>query len=530
MLPLDNPCDEDYEGHPSNVVNETEYKEHCLILGIQPNVKGFHDIIRCKATQMGNSSTHLLIVDSSRDTTPTGNPFHEHVQLKDNKWTTIQCCNPLPNLQRIPTKQINTLSTIGNTYADKTRKRTNPMTPPTEMVAPTTSEIKAYNEAQLRNTWTTKAAIISNAKAVFNVTLSTMLIKPELIRNYLNLVGMTNPTPSTTTSTLPDNPTCPCPKKVSSDWNIQQLQGTGSIEFRKPFNGNTYTMIKAIESSLHQHTGEPKPPITILSGWWWSPLLSNFTLTLAGRPPVELVHKYREAILKPFGPNIFDLLPAEGEMCVVFQGIPIVCKSNGNLLTPTELTIELACNIPYKSCGIIEPPRWSNATHTTLDCSTGTFSILLSDPNRTLIETIRKPVYMFGARANPSFGTWFITFKQCSRCHILSHSTEECKHPVNYLCCHICGYTKHTAKDHAHNCPNKKKHSSGLYCNCPLKCINCVYAGKSGNGHLAINDNCPLKKNMQHFRPTPTTTPTNRTQSPQDINTSETPAPWVDDN
>jgi hypothetical protein len=79
--------------------------------------------------------------------------------------------------------------------------------------------VKAYTEAQLRSTRTMKAAIANNAKLVFNVTLSTTPTKPELIHNYLNLVGMTNPTPSTT-SPQPTNTTHPRQKKVSSDWNI----------------------------------------------------------------------------------------------------------------------------------------------------------------------------------------------------------------------------------------------------------------------------------------------------------------------
>jgi hypothetical protein len=217
-----------------------------------------------------------------RDTTPTGNPFHEHVHPKDTEWTTIQRRNPLPNLQRVTAKQINSIPTVGNTYADKIHKKANPTTPRPTTTPPST--VRAYTEAQLRSTRTTKATIINNAKQVFNVTLSTTTTKPILIQNYLNLVGMTNPAPSTTTSTStpPDNNRRPRQKRISSDWNIRRLQGTGLVEFRKPFGGNTYTMIKAIESSLRQHMGEPEPPITILSGRWWSPLSSNFTLTIAG--------------------------------------------------------------------------------------------------------------------------------------------------------------------------------------------------------------------------------------------------------
>ena len=146
----------------------------------------------------------------------------------------------------------------------------------------------------------------------------------------------------------------------------------------------------------------------------------------------------------------------------------------------------------------------------------GIFSLL----DCQLFCSVMTSYCMFGARVNPSFSTRFITFNQCARCHVLSHATEECKRPATLTRCHICGIAKHTAKEHAHHCPNKKKHSSGLYCDCSLKCFNCIYAGKSEEGHLAINNNCPLKKNMQHFKTLPlndnNTTPqiTNPTNAP----------------
>ena len=100
------------------------------------------------------------------------------------------------------------------------------------------------------------------------------------------------------------------------------------------------------------------------------------------------------------------------------------------------------------------------------------------------------------ARLNVSFATTFTPFRQCDKCHVLSHSTERCPRPTDYVCCHLCGHPKHTAATYAQNCPNKARHR-GLECDCPIKCFNCVYAGKSGEGHLVVDDFCPLKKNMR---------------------------------
>jgi hypothetical protein len=116
----------------------------------------------------------------------------------------------------------------------------------------------------------------------------------------------------------------------------------------------------------------------------------------------------------------------------------------------------------------------------------------------------------------------FIPFQQCACCHILSHTTEECRCPAKYICCHICGLPNHTTKEHANKCANKKKHSR-IMCNCPIQCFNCVYHNKPGKGHLAIDDRCPLKKCMRNMTSTQTTTTT----------TAPPPAPpaqppWVD--
>jgi hypothetical protein len=127
----------------------------------------------------------------------------------------------------------------------------------------------------------------------------------------------------------------------------------------------------------------------------------------------------------------------------------------------------------------------------------GAFTMILSDPNCKLGGIIRKPAYMFGGRLTVHFATRFIPFKQCTRCHVLSHTTDECRRPADYVCCHICCQPRHTAVEHRTKCPNVHQ-PRGLLCNCPQKCFNCVYANCLGTGHLAIDESCPLKKNMWH--------------------------------
>ena len=103
---------------------------------------------------------------------------------------------------------------------------------------------------------------------------------------------------------------------------------------------------------------------------------------------------------------------------------------------------------------------------------------------------------MYGQQLTVHFTFRFTPFRQCAQCHVLSHTMMDCKRAADYTCCHICGRPGHTAQKHAQKCPDTKKHS-GLLCNCPIRCFNCVYASKPGAGHLALDETCPLKKNMR---------------------------------
>jgi hypothetical protein len=75
----------------------------------------------------------------------------------------------------------------------------------------------------------------------------------------------TNQTNSQSPKTTSKN-TRQCQRTVTTDWNIRHLLGTETIKFKKPFNGNAYTMVKAMEACLRQAVREASPPISILAG------------------------------------------------------------------------------------------------------------------------------------------------------------------------------------------------------------------------------------------------------------------------
>jgi hypothetical protein len=403
-----------------------------------------------------------------------------------------------------PTKASKALPTIGgDTYANRTGRNTERRNRPTAQTAnPATSSPtpSALSAGILNSRGTTKNDIIQSAKAVFGANLSGRLNKGQLVLAYSNLLaargaGETTQQTNTTAAQRSNRPNYQ--NRATVEWNVRRRLGCGAIDFHKPYNGDAYQLIQAIQTRIRQQLGEASPEIIVLAGRWWSPLSSNFTLTFAGRPTVATVLKYKEAILRPFGPNIFELTPEEGQTRLVFQGVPLMRNADGELPPPEEVCRELGKNLPYRACTPIGGPEWCKATRENPSARIGAFTFLLSDPGRKLANIIRKPVFMYGARVNVGYATRFTPFRQCAKCHVLYHSTEKCNRPPGYTRCHICGIPNHTADDHAQKC--KANTHRSLLCDCPIRCFNCVANGKSGEGHLAIDEFCPLKKNKRRM-------------------------------
>jgi hypothetical protein len=299
---------------------------------------------------------------------------------------------------------------------------------PTSAPAPSPSPAQsALSEGILNSRNTTKLDIVRSAKEVFGANLPISHSKGRLVFTYKNLIvargiPVTPGAPTEAQPTTQPN----SQRRVTTKWNVRRQLRTGAIDFIKPFNGDTYSLIKAIETCICQHLGEATPEITILAGRWWSPLSSNFTITFAGRPTIATILKYKEALLCPFGPNIFEITPEEGQSRLVFQGVPIIRNPDGSLPMSKQLCEKLGHNLPYRACTPIEGPVWTKATLANLLAKIGAFTFLLSDPGQKLSDIICKPSFMFGAQINVGFASQFTTLHQCAKCHILSHSMERC--------------------------------------------------------------------------------------------------------
>jgi hypothetical protein len=76
----------------------------------------------------------------------------------------------------------------------------------------------------------------------------------------------------------------------------------------------------------------PEPPLTLITGWWSSGLMSNFILTFAGHPSTKLVKAHQPTLLEKF-PAIFNLFYNEGLKTYVVLSIPRIRDAKGCLLS-----------------------------------------------------------------------------------------------------------------------------------------------------------------------------------------------------
>jgi hypothetical protein len=109
----------------------------------------------------------------------------------------------------------------------------------------------ALSEGNLNSCYTTKLDIVKSTQEVFRANLPISHSKGHLVLAYKNLIAAKGmPTDKTTTTDArptmhPNNQNC-----VTTEWNIHRQQGMGAIEFTKPFNGDAYTLIQAIETRI----------------------------------------------------------------------------------------------------------------------------------------------------------------------------------------------------------------------------------------------------------------------------------------
>ena len=271
------------------------------------------------------------------------------------------------------------------------------------------------------------------------------------------------------------------------------------IKYQRPFGGDAIKLTQHIQTAIQQASGVPEPPLTLLTGRWGTLLTNTFSLVFAGRPSQDLVLKYR-GVIGHFFDTTFQLIPSKGFTKMMIFGVPCI-RRNGGLAPPHVLLHELSLNVAVQGSIIVDGPYWSQAAQEDPSLETSYCSFILIDPTgKKAKEMSRARNCMFAkpVKVKPAFVV--TPYRQCKKCHLLNHATEECDKPTNYIRCAICGQVGHVANEHATKCASRARHST-IKCNCPPRCFNCARNKLTKLDHYAADACCPLKKRMH--TPTP---------------------------
>jgi hypothetical protein len=414
-----------------------------------------------------------------------------------------------------PPKQQNGLphlTRLGDlSYAQKASKGKSTAAPPAHQ-NPTPSgrpTKQPLSNKQLEDLKVTRALIVAHTHATFGVSIPFQKNTPKA-----SIVAAYKATAATARAATPTQPqpagnmrgTPPGgrlnPTKVqnalTTTWTIRRNTGCADIPFTKPCRGNSTTLVRYLQDAIRETSPNCIPPINLLGSRWSYNQPNNFVLIFAGQPSIDSVRKYRKVILAPFN-DTFQLIPSRGFTCLIIHGMPCIRKPNGSLLSSAEVLKELAINVPFQGTHIIDGPTWGKVVTNDPLCVTGAMSfILIDETNSHAAHMIRSQIWAYGVRVSVRHATPSYPFRQCTRCHELSHSTERCTRPPTFSRCAACGSSGHTSITHKPNC--RRRHSMPG-CDCPPWCFNCNRANLTTVGHISMDDSCPLKKHMHRDSP-----------------------------
>ena len=210
-------------------------------------------------------------------------------------------------------------------------------------------------------------------------------------------------------------------------------------------------------------------------------------------------------------------------------GVPCIRK-NGVLAPPHVLLWELSHNTPIVGSCIVDGPNWSCEALTDPTLKKSHCSFILIDVTGKKVQQIDCACgfAMFGTPVTVCSATVIQLYRQCDRCFLLNHDTQDCTKPPEYKRCGICGRTGHLANEHVYMCPNKGRHSTIKY-DCLPCCFNCTCNKLTKLDHFAADLGCLLKKRMRTPTPERLTTILDRQPTVAPPPSTHMPPPRVDD-
>ena len=209
----------------------------------------------------------------------------------------------------------------------------------------------------------------------------------------------------------------------------------------------------------------------------------NFTYTFSGEYSLSEILPFADALIGPL--RIGRLVPGDRWTWAQLRNVS-TRRADGSLCTNDELTAEVQRNPLIGAVPLCIQAHWHGSIDNVRQKSHATVVLAYVDKDGSLSRDIgRMGVHMYGARVPFVVLGDRPTFTQCGRCHMLDHSTENCRLKAGTLRCYICG-GGHDGDHHARSCPGS--HAVAGRCECRFKCLLC-----NKTGHHARSHKCPKR-------------------------------------
>ena len=291
----------------------------------------------------------------------------------------------------------------------------------------------------------------------------------------------------------PPKPTTTRPRArplITTEFTITRNPSTRALQGLKP---DPAVIVRSLQTAIRQAYQGSNPSVSLLSGRWSSQLSSNFVLIFAGQPSNDEIFRLRDTLLRPFQPGA-SLLLQRGFTRIILHSIPVV-RTNGDVPSSDELLAELRSNQVCQGLFLVAPPKWIRTTIEPEKTHSSVIFSIIDKSGAALERIIKNPPFLFGAQSVANLFNSLPLARQCDRCHRLGHSVDRCRFSKTSVICPTCGGSHHP-EDHIFNCPTFNNHT-GMFCNCPPRCLNCRGAKLPDAGHLACDLSCPLRKQFR---------------------------------
>jgi hypothetical protein len=99
----------------------------------------------------------------------------------------------------------------------------------------------------------------------------------------------------------------------------------------------------------------------------------------------------------------------------------------------THVAHEIGQNVHFRGVQILDGPTWFHMASEELLMDTSSISLVIYDPTgKKAGELVKHHTYLYAKRINVRVATNSQPFRQCTRCHWLTHTADRCVRPESF--------------------------------------------------------------------------------------------------